>query len=85
MKGIALITNILLPGVGSFFIGKAGAGIGQIMIWGFGLMLTLGTLGIGGIIGIPMMIGAWIWAIVTASGASEQTITVNVQGRSDEH
>ena len=77
MKAIALFANILLPGVGSFFVGKAGAGIAQLMIWGFGLMLTLGTLGVGGVIGIPMMIVAWIWAIVSAVGG-EQQITVNV-------
>jgi len=81
MKGFAILLNILLPGVGSFVIGKAGQGIGQIIIWGLGLLMTISTLGIGGIIGLPMMIGAWIWAIVTASGGPQQQIHVHVDGR----
>ena len=78
MKAFAVLTNILMPGVGSFFVGKVGAGLAQITIWGVGLLFTIGTLGIGGIVGIPMMIGAWIWAIVTASGGGQQNITVSV-------
>lgn len=78
MKGFALLANILMPGVGSFIIGRVGSGIGQIVIWGLGLLMTVGTLGIGGVIGIPMMIGAWIWAIVTAAGGPEKTINVTV-------
>ena len=84
MKGFAVIANILMPGVGSFIIGRVGAGLAQISIWGFGLLLTLGTLGIGGIIGIPMMVGAWIWAIVTASGGPQQNINVTVQNSSND-
>ena len=78
MKAFAVIANILLPGVGSFFVGKVGSGFGQLIIWSFGLAFTIGTFGLGGIVGIPMMIGAWIWAIVTASGGGQQNITVNV-------
>ncbi|RED13899.1 hypothetical protein [Pontivivens insulae] len=80
MKGIALIANILAPGVGSMLIGRIGQGLGQITIWGLGLLITLGTLGIGIVIGAPMMIGAWIWAIVTAAGGPDQTINVHVNG-----
>ena len=71
MKPLAIIANILIPGVGSFMLGKVGQGIGQAAIWGFGLLLTVGTLGIGGIIGFPLMLGAWIWAIVTAAGGNQ--------------
>ena len=81
MKGFAIILNILLPGVGSFMIGKAGQGIGQIIVWGLGLLLTIGTLGVGGVLGIPMMIGGWIWAIITAAGGPQQNITVHVDGQ----
>lgn len=77
MKGLAILANILIPGVGSFILGKVGQGLGQMIIWGIGLLLTLGTLGIGGIIGLPMMLGAWIWAIVTAAGGN-QPVQVNI-------
>ncbi len=59
-----LILNILvLPGLGTLIAGKKSTGIAQIVIWVCGFLLTL-TL-IGAILGIPMMIGAWIWGIVS--------------------
>lgn len=78
MKAFAIIANILVPGTGSFLLGYVGQGLGQILIWGIGALLTLFTLGIGGIIGIPMMLGAWIWGIVTAAGGPQQNINVTV-------
>ncbi|WP_415404128.1 hypothetical protein [Tateyamaria sp. SN3-11] len=75
MKFIAVIANILVPGVGSFFVGKAGAGIAQLLIWSLGLMITLGTFGIGVFIGAPMMGAAWIWAIITAT-SEPTTVTI---------
>ena len=78
MRGLAIFLNVVIPGVGSFVVGAIGQGIGQILIWGFGLVLTIGTLGFGAIIGLPMMLGAWIWGIITASGANPQPIQVNI-------
>ena len=78
MRGFAILLNIFVPGIGSFVVGAAGQGVGQIVVWGVGLLLTVPTLGIGGIIGIPMMLGAWIWGIVTAAGAMPQTVNVTV-------
>ena len=78
MKFWAILLNIGIPGVGSFLIGKAGQGIAQILIWGLGFLLTVGTLGFGGIIGIPMMLGGWIWAIVTAAGGPDTSVNVQV-------
>jgi TM2 domain-containing membrane protein YozV len=78
VKALAILLNILIPGVGSFVIGAVGQGIGQILIYGIGFLLTFGTLGFGGIIGLPMMLGAWVWGIVTAAGASPQPLQVNI-------
>ena len=78
MKALAIISNILIPGVGSFIIGQVGQGIAQILIWGLGFMLTVFTLGFFGVIGIPLMVGAWIWGLITAFGAQPQTIYVNL-------
>lgn len=78
MKALAVILNIFIPGVGSFVIGAVGQGIGQILIYGLGFLLTFGTLGFGGIIGLPMMLGAWVWGLVTAAGASPQPLQVNI-------
>jgi TM2 domain-containing membrane protein YozV len=78
MKALAVILNIFLPGVGSFVVGKAGQGIAQILIFGLGFLLNIVTLGFGAIIGIPMMIGAWIWGLITALGSSSTPIQVNI-------
>ena len=78
MNVLALLLNLAIPGIGSFVVGKPGQGIGQILLWGLGLMLTLTA--ILSIFGIPMMIGAWIWGIVTVTGAAStpQQVHVNV-------
>ena len=77
MNVLGLILNLLIPGVGSFVVGKPGQGIAQILIWGVGLLLWLTV--IGAIIGFPLMLGAWIWGIITAVGSKEQTpLTGNV-------
>ena len=78
MNVLALILNLMIPGIGSFVVGKPGQGIGQILLWGFGLILTM--TGLLSIFGIPMMIGAWIWGIVTVvgSGSTPQQVHVNV-------
>jgi TM2 domain-containing membrane protein YozV len=79
MNGLAIFLNLFIPGVGCFVVGKPGQGIAQIFIWGFGLMLTL--TGLLAVFGVPLMIGAWIWGLVTAStaGASKpQQVHVNV-------
>lgn len=82
MKAVAVILNIFIPGVGSFVVGQVGQGVGQILIYGIGLLITLGTLGVGGIIGLPMMLGAWIWGIITAAGAQPQVTQVIVNNNS---
>lgn len=59
----ALILNILVwPGLGSLVAG-AQKGWAQGFLFLGGLLLTI-TL-IGAVLGIPMVIGAWIWGIVT--------------------
>ncbi len=78
MKTLGIIANILIPGVGSFIVGAPGQGIAQVLIWGIGFLLTLLTLGFGGVIGIPLMVGAWIWGLITAIGTEPASITVNV-------
>lgn len=76
MKAVAIIVNIFFPGVGTFFVGKAGQAIAQIILYVIGLVLTL--TGIGAIIGLPLCIGAWIWGLVSATNAPSQPIQVVV-------
>lgn len=76
MKAVAIILNFFIPGVGSLVIGKTGAGVIQLIVYFVGLFLTL-TL-IGAIVGAPMMIGAWIWGLVTAATHVDQPVEVHV-------
>jgi TM2 domain-containing membrane protein YozV len=60
----ALLLNILvLPGLGSLIGGRIRSGIIQVFLAVLGFLLSI-TL-IGAIIGVPMMIIAWIWALIT--------------------
>lgn len=76
MKAVAIILNFFIPGVGSLVIGKTGAGVIQLIVYFVGLFLTL-TL-ILAIIGAPMMLGAWIWGLVTAATHVDQPVEVHV-------
>lgn len=70
----------ILPGTGSFFVGRPGQAVAQILLVIFGVLISL--TGVGAIIGIPMIIGGWIWGIVTVAmvpTAPSQTIVHHVQ------
>lgn len=57
---VALILNILiLPGLGSLIAGKTQAGIWQLVLAILGFVLSFI------LIGIPLLIVAYIWGIVT--------------------
>jgi serine/threonine-protein kinase len=54
-----MVLNILLPGVGSLVAGRKGVGAAQLILWLVGLALIVK------LIGIPIVIGAWIWSLAT--------------------
>ena len=56
----ALLLNILvLPGLGTIIAGRTSTGTTQLVLFLIGIPLTFI------LIGIPLMIGVWIWGIVT--------------------
>jgi len=60
----ALLLNILIiPGLGTLVGGRTGSGVTQLVLSIVSWMLIF-TL-IGAIIGIPLIIGMWIWGLVT--------------------
>ncbi len=68
---IGLLVNILLlPGLGSIIAGRTKTGLWQLLLMVLGVVFTL-TI-IGAIIGIPLMIIAWIWGIVTGVQAIKE-------------
>ncbi|MAH07950.1 hypothetical protein CMI38_06910 [Candidatus Pacearchaeota archaeon] len=57
---IALLLNVLvIPGLGSLIGGKTKAGIWQLILAVIGGLLSII------LIGIPILIAAWIWGLVT--------------------
>jgi TM2 domain-containing membrane protein YozV len=57
---IGLLLNILiLPGLGSLIGGRTKTGIWQLILSVIGIVLSFV------IIGIPILIASWIWALVT--------------------
>jgi len=56
----ALLLNVLvLPGLGSLIAGKNSEGVAQLILFILGVYLDIF------LIGIPMIIIAWIWALIT--------------------
>lgn len=76
MKTVGIILNFFLPGVGTIVIGKAGQGVTQLCLYGLGILCTA-TL-IGAIIGIPLLLAAWIWGMVTVVSSDPQPLQVTV-------
>ena len=76
MKIVAILINFFIPGLGSFFVGKVAQGIVQLILYVFSIALI--ATGILAIFGIPLMIGVWIWGLVTAATAPSQPVQVVV-------
>ena len=70
MKALAIIINLFFPGIGTLIVKKFGQGITQIILTviAAGLIFT----GVLSFVGIPLAIGVWIWAIVSAAGSNTQ-------------
>ena len=64
MKILAIIVNIFLPGFGTLIVKKFVQGILQILLSIFAAFLI--ATGIGGIIGFPLYLIVWIWAIISS-------------------
>ena len=76
MKIIAFIINIFLPGVGTLLVGKIKIGIVQILL----ALLATALIGthIGVIIGIPLGVANWIWALVSVATARMEPEVIEV-------
>jgi TM2 domain-containing membrane protein YozV len=76
VKVVAIIVNFFFPGIGSFFVGKVGQGVAQVILYVIGLIFIF--TGIGAIIGVPLCIGVWIWGLVTAATSPSEPIQVTI-------
>ena len=77
MNIIAVILNFFMPGIGSFFVGKGGAGVAQLLLYLTGLFLVF-TVFLSWI-GIFFLGIAWVWGLVTAATANNTQKVVVVR------
>ena len=68
MKGLAVLINVFVPGIGTLMIGKIGEGIAQFIIWGLGIVFCFTIIGV--FIGLPMAFVAWLWSIISAASGN---------------
>lgn len=57
---VSLIISFFIPGVGSMVNGDVGTGVAILVLWIIGIALSVF------LIGIPLILGAWIWGMIDA-------------------
>jgi hypothetical protein len=70
MKTVAILVNILAPGIGTLLVKKWWQAIIQLLL--IIVAVVLNITGIGAVLGIPIALIAWIWAIVSAASYQPQ-------------
>lgn len=70
-----LVNTLCLPGLGSIIGGRSSAGIGQLLLFLIGIPLTLL------VVGAPMILSAWIWALITGIDIMNQAKQAQTQRR----
>lgn len=79
MNIIAVLVNFFIPGIGSFMVGRGGAGVAQLLIFGMGLFLVVTVFLLP--VGLVLMGIAWIWGLITAATANSKPAKVIVVER----
>jgi TM2 domain-containing membrane protein YozV len=63
----AMVLNVFIPGSGSLVAGKVAIGVVQLILWVIGIPLSFV------LIGVPMVLAAWIWSLVTGIQILEES------------
>ena len=77
MNIVAVIVNFFIPGIGSFMVGKGGAGVAQLLIFLVGLFFVVTVFLLP--VGLGLMAIAWIWGLITAATANNTQKVVVVE------
>lgn len=67
MNIVAVLLNFFLPGFGSFFVGRGGAGVAQLLIFLIGVFFVVTFFLLP--FGVLLMTVAWLWGLFTAATA----------------
>lgn len=70
MNILAVLLNFFMPGIGSFVVGRGGAGVAQLLIFGIGISLAITLIMLP--FGLVLMAVAWVWGLITAANASNK-------------
>lgn len=63
---VSVLLSVFIPGLGSIVNGNTGVGVAILVLNIIGLMLSLV------LIGIPLVIGTWIWGLVDAYQSAQR-------------
>jgi TM2 domain-containing membrane protein YozV len=63
----AMVLNVFIPGSGSLVAGRVSIGVVQLILWIIGIPLSFV------LIGLPMVLTAWIWSLVTGIQILEES------------
>ena len=63
LKILAIIVNIFLPGVGTLIVQKWFQGIFQLILGGIAAIFSFTWIGV--VVGGPLAVIVWIWAMVS--------------------
>ena len=76
MKALGVIVNIFLPGIGTLIVGKVGQCIAQLLLYVLGVIINFTVVGM--VIGIPLCVAVWIWAIASAASSNPRPMQVEL-------
>jgi TM2 domain-containing membrane protein YozV len=62
-----MVLNVFIPGSGSLVAGRVAIGVVQLILWVIGIPLSFV------LIGLPMVLTAWIWSLVTGIQILEES------------
>jgi TM2 domain-containing membrane protein YozV len=81
MRALGVIVNLFFPGIGTIIVGKIITGVIQFLLYAGAVALV--ATGIGALVGVPLAIVVWIWAVVSAATAEDNPLVVVVRDNPD--
>jgi TM2 domain-containing membrane protein YozV len=82
MRALGVIVNLFFPGIGTIVVGKIVAGVIQFLLYAAAVALV--ATGIGALVGVPLAVVVWIWAVVSAATAEDKPLIVVVRDKPDD-
>jgi TM2 domain-containing membrane protein YozV len=78
---LGIVVSLFFPGVGTIIVGKIVSGVVQFLL--YALAWALIATGVGALVGFPIAVVVWIWAIVSAATSEDKPLVVIVRDPPD--